>query len=107
LNRPDPGQADGHTFRPEPKLGLGQPLLEEPLNTGGKEVFHMYLRIFNYDPSLAPEGKTVVQALMETDFDHWYHLQDDRAIYENEKAKVANAVQNRVSTIGILSLNKL
>ncbi len=81
-------------------------LLKESLNTGSKEVFQMYLRIFNYDPSLVPEGKTVVQALLETDFDHWYHLKDDRALYENEKAEVANAVLHRLETLypGISSL---
>lgn len=52
----------------------------------------MCLRIFNYDNSLAPEDKTVVQALLETDFDYWYHLHDDRALYDNEKEKMANDV---------------
>ncbi|SFG78924.1 hypothetical protein SAMN05660649_02731 [Desulfotomaculum arcticum] len=81
-------------------------LLKESVNTGDKEAFHAYLRIFNHDNSLAPEGKTVVQALLETDFNHWYNLQEDRFLYETEKARVANDVLRRLEALypGISSL---
>lgn len=81
-------------------------LLKKPLNTGGKDTEVFRLRIFNYDPSLAPEGKTVVQVILKTDFDHWYRLQEKRALYEAEKAKVASNVLYRLETLypGISSL---
>lgn len=81
-------------------------LLKEPINTGVKDTETFSLRIINYDHSLAPEGKTVVQALLYTDFDHWYHLQENRALYEAEKEKVAGAVLQRLEMLypGISSL---
>lgn len=87
-------------FRQFPdQTSLKMILLKEPLNTGGKDAGTFRLRIFNYDHSLAPEGKTVIQVKLETDFDHWYHLHEDRALYEAEKAKLANDVLHRLETL--------
>ncbi|MEG6523385.1 phytoene desaturase family protein [Desulfotomaculum sp. 1211_IL3151] len=74
-------------------------LLKEPIHTGVQDTDNFRLRIFNYDPSLAPEGKTVVQVLLDTDFDHWYHLQENRALYEAAKAKLAHDVLRRLETL--------
>lgn len=74
-------------------------MLKEPLSTGGKKAGTLRLRIFNHDPSLAPEGKTVIQVKVETDFDYWYQLQEDRALYEAEKAKLAGDVLRRLELI--------
>lgn len=74
-------------------------MLKEPLNTGGKNVGTFRLRIFNNDSSLAPEGKTVIQVKVETDFDYWYQLQEDRALYVAEKAKLAGDVLRRLEAI--------
>lgn len=82
-------------------------MLKEPINTGGKDSKELRLRIFNYDSSLAPEGKTVIQASgLYTDFDYWYQLQKNRPAYEAEKTKLANAVLDRLEKIfkGISSL---
>lgn len=81
-------------------------LLKEPINTGGKDTEVFRLRIFNYSPSFAPEGKTVVQVILKTDFDHWYYLQEDRNQYEAEKTRVANDVLHRLENLypGIPSL---
>lgn len=74
-------------------------LLKEPFNTGGSNVNEFRLRIFNHDNSFAPEGKTVVQVAVYTDFDYWYNLQDNRALYEAEKAKLADNVIHRLEMI--------
>ncbi len=71
-------------------------LLKENINTGGKNVDGFRLRIFNHDPSLAPEGKTVVQAELYTDFDYWYNLQEKRDLYDARKEKLANDVLHRL-----------
>ena len=42
-----------------------------PFDTGGKQSDRLYLRIFNDDPSLAPPGHTVVQAVLNSDYGHW------------------------------------
>jgi len=45
--------------------------LQRPFTIGGQEAGGFLFRVFNHDPTLAPEGKTVVQVLIGTDFDYW------------------------------------
>jgi len=66
--------------------------LQRPLDVAGRSVGGLMCRLFNRDPTLAPEGKTVVQVMLETDFDYWCDLRGDRARYEAEKARVAGQV---------------
>lgn len=70
--------------------------LQRPFSINGKEVKGFYLRIFNYDSSLAPPGKTVLQVMLETDFDYWQGLKEDRSRYEVEKSKVAAEILTRL-----------
>jgi phytoene desaturase len=70
--------------------------LARPLAVNGQEVDALMCRILD-DPALAPAGKTVVQAVFETDFDRWNDLQaQDRARYEAEKSRVAMEVLDRL-----------
>jgi phytoene desaturase len=50
----------------------------------------------SYDPTLAPPGKTVIQATLESDFDRWCELKDDRGAYLAEKARVATEILERL-----------
>jgi phytoene desaturase len=63
--------------------------LHRPISIGGKEIDELMVRIFNYDPSLAPSGKTTVQVMLTHEFGYWDELQKDRARYDAEKEKVA------------------
>jgi len=51
------------------------------------------LRIFNFDPTLAPEGKTVISTLLTTyNYKYWVDLKEkDKAKYKSEKERIANA----------------
>jgi phytoene desaturase len=71
-------------------------LLQHPLNIAGRTEQRLVFRVFNYDPTLAPPGKTVVQAYIQTDYDWWEALQKDRACYQEEKARVAADVLDRL-----------
>jgi len=42
-----------------------------PVSIAGRRVSDLVLRIFNDEPSVAPKGHTVVQALMVTDYGWW------------------------------------
>lgn len=66
--------------------------LKSPLAVSGKEVNDFFVRIFNYDPTLAPPGKTVVQVMFEADYDYWCGLRADHDLYQAEKSKAAEAV---------------
>ena len=66
--------------------------LSEPLRLGGRTVERMQFRIFNYDPTMAPVGKTTITSMLMADHDYWKELSQDRMAYEAEKATIAAAV---------------
>jgi phytoene dehydrogenase-like protein len=56
------------------------------------------LRVMNFDDTLTPEGKTVVQAVVEADWDQWWSLQQaDHAAYDRLKQRVSDEVLDRIS----------
>lgn len=70
--------------------------LDEPveLEGGALKLKQLGLRIFNFDPTLAPAGKTSAVVMIETPNDaYWTALRDrDRKAYEAEKAETARKV---------------
>jgi phytoene dehydrogenase-like protein len=52
----------------------------------------LHARIFNFDPTLAPEGSTVVQVYLSPRYEDWKALSRDRERYVAEKKAVAEAV---------------
>ena len=73
--------------------------LEKPLTVGPEKVSGIMLRIFNYGPRFAPQGKTVVQVEFDTSWDYWNDLQrEDRAAYDAEKDRIAGEVLARLET---------
>lgn len=67
-------------------------LLEQPVTIMGKERNRLNVEIFNFDPSMAPAGKSAVKVLLDADYAHWKELYNDRARYNAEKQQVAEAV---------------
>lgn len=55
-------------------------------------------RIFNFDPTLAPDGSTVVQVSLEAPYDHWRRLSQNPAEYEAAKQAVAAECADILST---------
>ena len=51
-------------------------------------------RIFNYDPTFAPEGKTAVICFIPTyNHEYWYLLREaDKVKYDKEKERIANGI---------------
>jgi phytoene dehydrogenase-like protein len=78
----------------------GQPvsvtrLLDSPLRLDpGTELKQAAFRIFNFDPTFAPQGKTAVTCFLPTrNFEYWVQLQQkDAAAYRAEKHRIADAV---------------
>ncbi len=68
--------------------------LETPLQLGGQAVARLDFRIRNYDPTMAPEGKTIITSMIPTTYEYWKDLSADRAAYEAEKKVVSDAVVN-------------
>jgi phytoene dehydrogenase-like protein len=70
--------------------------LTEPLEYAGRSISFLPLRIMNYGDSFAPEGKTVVQVMLETDWDYWYNLRQNHEEYNAMKKKVADEIATRL-----------
>jgi len=87
------GLGANRTFEDEPQTvsGISFPL-EEPLEIGSSVRDRMDVRIFNHDPTLAPEGKTTLVVMMEDDYAYWNELAEDRTAYRARKDRVAEAV---------------
>jgi phytoene dehydrogenase-like protein len=59
----------------------------------GEEVRRASFRVFNFDATLAPPGKTVVTVMFGSNYDYWKKLRDkDLGRYEAQKGRVAAAV---------------
>jgi len=66
--------------------------LDQPISVGGVEQQYLTFQIYNFDPTLAPEGKTLVTALIPTDYEYWSALRPNDERYKAEKEKVADSV---------------
>jgi phytoene dehydrogenase-like protein len=70
-------------------------LLDNPLPVDpGTEVSQVSFRIFHFDPTFAPPGRTAVTCFLPTrHVEYWRHLQSDEpARYRDEKHRVAQSV---------------
>ena len=66
--------------------------LEEPVTVGGEVQNQVSVRHYCYDPTLAPSGKSVVVALLLSNYQYWKNLLQEPGRYEGEKESVADAV---------------
>jgi len=65
-------------------------LLDEPITIAGKEIKRLPLHIYNFDPSLAPKGKTVIKFMINTEWEYWDELYKDPECYKTEKERLAD-----------------
>jgi phytoene dehydrogenase-like protein len=64
--------------------------LEQPITVEGIIRDRLDIEVFNFDPTMAPEGKTVVKVVMDSDYDYWKALKPED--YRAEKQKVADLI---------------
>jgi phytoene dehydrogenase-like protein len=71
--------------------------LKKPMEIEGlPPCGQIHTRLFHYDPTLAPPGQTVVQTTLETEFDPWWKLKDDRAAYDAAKERLVDETLKRM-----------
>ncbi len=71
-------------------------MLKEPIKIGSRNYQYLSLRVFNYSDQFAPPRKTVIQVMLEADWDYWDGLRKNRAAYEAEKKQIADIVIQRL-----------
>ncbi|WPP49803.1 phytoene desaturase family protein [Catalinimonas niigatensis] len=67
-------------------LGRSFPL-DNPLKAGTTVHNRLSVQIYNFDPTLAPEGKTLITSMIETDYEYWKALAKDQDKYKKEKGR--------------------
>ncbi len=83
-------------FPGEPPLNFL--FLKKPLVIGNVTIPGFPVRLFNYGTKFSPPGRTVIQALVHTDWDYWNELQKDPPRYAAEKMRVAADVLSRLES---------
>jgi phytoene dehydrogenase-like protein len=66
--------------------------LEKPIMIGGQKRDWMPVRIHNFDPTLAPEGKTAITVMFDSNYAYWEKLHKDIKAYKAEKKEIAETV---------------
>lgn len=66
--------------------------LEEPVTVMGEPRDRLDVEIYNFDPALAPAGKTPVKVLFKASYAYWRDLAADRSRYAEEKQRLAETV---------------
>jgi phytoene dehydrogenase-like protein len=67
---------------------------DPPVEIAGVEQKWLSARISSYDPTLAPEGKSVVTFMIESDYSYWAALREDPVRYKEEKQRIAEKLIN-------------
>ncbi len=81
------------SFADFPRMATGLLLqLEKPVTVGGEEQNWVLVRIHNFDPTLAPEGRTAITVMFPSHYPYWESLSKDIKAYQAEKEGLAEMV---------------
>ena len=70
--------------------------LQQPIQVGPDQVQRLDTMIYNFDPSLAPAGKTILTVTIPTQYTYWKELSVEPELYETEKKRIALEVIQRL-----------
>lgn len=76
---------------PSVTTGVSYPL-NQPIVINGRERWRMDVQMYNFDPSMAPIGKTMLRVMYGSEYEYWEDLHRDPERYEAEKQSVADQV---------------
>lgn len=71
-------------------------MLSDPITVAGETIDRLDVMIYNFDPLLAPAGKTVLNIAFPTSYTYWKELYSEPERYEAEKQAAAIAVIDRL-----------
>ncbi len=82
----------------EDEAPLNMFMMNDPLEYAERSTYILPLRVFNYGDVFAPVGKTVIQVMLETDWDYWYNLRQNRNEYDLVKEQLAHDIIKRLES---------
>ena len=65
--------------------------IEQPIRVADEDHKWLCFLHHSFDPTMAPAGKAAVEVWYDTEFDYWQKLSADRARYDAEKQRIAEA----------------
>jgi phytoene dehydrogenase-like protein len=71
--------------------GLSFPV-NPPATIAGKKIDRLAVHIYNFDPTLAPPGKTVVTVMIDSEYEYWRKLKQTPEQYRAEKEQIADTL---------------
>jgi phytoene dehydrogenase-like protein len=66
--------------------------LKQPVEIGDKIRDKLSVHIYNQDPSMAPAGKTAVTLMLDSDYEYWKKLSENRTVYEQNKEEIGRTI---------------
>jgi phytoene dehydrogenase-like protein len=66
--------------------------LKQPIIVAGQKQDSLNLRVYNFDPTLAPPGKNIAVVTFQSGYDYWKTLRENLTAYNAEKEKIADDV---------------
>jgi phytoene dehydrogenase-like protein len=63
--------------------------LKEPVEIGEAKRDRLFVHLYNHDPSMAPAGKTALTIMMNTDYEYWKKLAEDKTVYMQKKDEIS------------------
>lgn len=66
--------------------------LKESAVVGDKSRDWLPVHIFNQDSTLAPDGKTALTIMLESDYGYWLSLAENRKEYDRKKEEIASTI---------------
>ena len=66
--------------------------LKEPVKIGDAVHNKLSLHIFNHDPGMAPQGKTAITIMINSDYKYWKDLNNNRVDYINKKEEIGRLI---------------
>ncbi len=82
------------TFEDEAPLTMF--MMPEPLKYGEREISCLPLRVFNYGDEFAPNGNSVIQVILETEWEYWNRLRQNKEEYDITKTDLAQKIIQRL-----------
>jgi phytoene dehydrogenase-like protein len=87
------GLGVSRTFETMPSTVTGIDIpLDRPISVNGEERTRLSMQMYQFDPGLAPVGKTLIRAWFSSDYAFWKELSRDSGRYTAEKERIADQV---------------
>lgn len=68
--------------------------LKQPVEIGDTIRDKISVHIYNQDPTMAPAGKTAITVMLDSDYEYWKRLAQNRKVYLHKKEEIGRIIIN-------------